>query len=180
MIHHRLHNGIQLFIDDFDLFKPAHCAARLFLFSLSLAAVIFHMRGSNVVSIYLIVLLRLGMRGCASTKYSIRSQMLSLYSNRWSPSNDRRHPLGVAADFAQESFKISFQLPRDSLRIKSWRATSTNLWRQDFFYCLIIYRQALKAKHMKTRRSLFVGKFLSFHLLNTIMSCCKNISSFQI
>jgi hypothetical protein len=69
MIHHRLHNGIQLFIDDFDLFKPAHCAARsLFFFSLSSRAVIFHMRGSNVVSIYLIVLLRLGMRGCASTQ----------------------------------------------------------------------------------------------------------------
>lgn len=76
MIHHRLHNGIQLFIDDFDLFKPAHCAARS---SLSLAAVIFHMRGSNVVSIYLIVLLRLGMRGCASPpSISIGSQMLSL------------------------------------------------------------------------------------------------------
>jgi len=45
-------------------------ARSLFFFSPSLSsrAVIFHMRGSNVVSIYLIVLLRLGMRGwCAAS-----------------------------------------------------------------------------------------------------------------
>lgn len=76
MIHHRLHNGIQLFIDDFDLFKPAQCAARsLSLYSRSN---ISYARKQCRFNLSYCPIASRNARLRVHSSYSIGSQMLSL------------------------------------------------------------------------------------------------------